>query len=57
MQESLDVPPPQKNFNDSSAGKPISKDNAATRQQNSARVRRLLNTSQNIGRLVWKPGQ
>ena len=53
MQEILDVPPPQKNFNDSSAGEPISKDTAATRQRNSARVRRLLNTSQNIGRLVW----
>ena len=31
MQEFLDVPPPQKNFNDSSAGEPISKDTAATR--------------------------
>ncbi len=33
MQEILDVPPPQKNFNDSLAGEPISKDTAATRQR------------------------
>ena len=33
MQEILDVPPPQKNFNDSLAREPISKDTAATRQR------------------------